>query len=75
MSRLIAGLGFAPVHMSSGGDVPGANGFDRFQREWTLWILLFVLLLRGRGIVAGMGFAGGRGNGHYLFVESRWIIC
>ena len=29
----------------AGGDAPGSNGFDRFQKEWTLWILLIVLLL------------------------------
>ncbi len=43
--QIDARLGFAPVHMTAGGDVPGSNGFDRFQKEWTLWILLLVLFL------------------------------
>ncbi len=43
--KIDAQLGFAPVHMIAGADAPGASGFDRYQKEWTLWVLLLVLIL------------------------------
>jgi hypothetical protein len=36
-------LGFSPVHLSAGSDE--TSGMDRFQKEWTLWALLAVLVL------------------------------
>lgn len=38
-------LGFRPFHLTAGGDMNVSSGLDRFQREWTLWILLAVLAL------------------------------
>jgi hypothetical protein len=43
--QIDARLGFAPTHITAGAELTGTGGFDRFQREWTLWVLALVLLL------------------------------
>jgi hypothetical protein len=52
-------LGF-PVHHLTAGDDPGVfAGAERLKREWTLWLLLGVLLLVG--IETGLAWYCGRG--------------
>ncbi len=38
-------LGFAAIHVTAGGNVTAFTGAERTGREWTLWLLLAVLLL------------------------------
>lgn len=43
--QIDARLGFEPVHVIAGSEAGSAVGMDHFRREWTLWMLLAVLLL------------------------------
>ena len=43
--QIDARLGFRPTHVVAGGEAAQTAGLDRFHREWTLWILMVVLLL------------------------------
>jgi hypothetical protein len=39
-------LGFQPIHIVAGaGAAGGSSGADRLNREWTVWVLLAVLVL------------------------------
>jgi hypothetical protein len=38
-------LGFTPIHITAGADAPVVTSSDRLNREWTMWLLLAVLLL------------------------------
>jgi hypothetical protein len=38
-------LGFTPVHMNSDGRVNVVTATERTNREWTLWLLVAVLVL------------------------------
>jgi hypothetical protein len=38
-------LGFEPHHLTAGEDLSAFSGTERLKREWTLWVLLAVLLI------------------------------
>jgi hypothetical protein len=38
-------LGFEPIHMTAGDSSETSTGSERLNREWTVWVLLAVLLL------------------------------
>jgi hypothetical protein len=38
-------LGFTPVHVTAGAEESAGSGSDRLHREWTLWLLMLVLVL------------------------------
>ncbi len=38
-------LGFKPHHLTAGEDLGAFSGTERLKREWTLWVLLAVLLI------------------------------
>jgi hypothetical protein len=38
-------LGFAPIHVTAGGEETAGGVGSRLHREWTLWVLMLVLLL------------------------------
>lgn len=38
-------LGFRPIHLTAGMDTPNQGLGDRLNREWTMWLLLAVLVL------------------------------
>ena len=38
-------IGFTPIHITAGQAAAASTGEDRLNREWTVWVLLAVLLL------------------------------
>ena len=39
-------LGFEPIHITAGaGEMAVSTGTERLNREWTVWVLMAVLLL------------------------------